>query len=266
MRAKILVGRRSKLYTAADYDCTVISSKQVLPGVFCVEFESPEILSAALPGQFVQVEPSPGVFPVTRRPVTINRLTERGFELLFDVVGGGTQLMARFHPGDSVRVLGPLGKGWDVRQGGNWLLIGGGLGAAGFQFLADSVRSSKAIIGASSVDRVIPLQTVYVATEDGSLGERCLVTALISEQLLTQADSIAVCGPVAMMEAVWNTIPEIHRPKVQVSTESRMGCGWGVCDGCSIPVSGGGYRKCCVDGPVFPGNTIDWKRWKEAGL
>jgi dihydroorotate dehydrogenase electron transfer subunit len=264
----ILKGGRSNLQTAGDYDCTVLSSRQVLPGVFSVEFESPEISSVALPGQFVQVEPSPGVFPVTRRPVTINRLTESGFELLFDVIGRGTQLMARFLPGDMVRVMGPLGKGWDVDQDKNWLLIGGGLGAAGFQFLVDSVRSSVVIIGASGADRVISVQaqTVHIVTEDGSRGSRGLVTALISEELLARADSIAVCGPVAMMEAVWNTIPEAHRSKVQVSTESRMGCGWGVCDGCSIPVSGGGYRKCCVEGPVFPGDTIDWKRWNEAGL
>jgi dihydroorotate dehydrogenase electron transfer subunit len=240
----------------------------VLPGVFSIEFESPEISSTAFPGQFVQVEPSPGVFPVTRRPVTINRLTESGFELLFDVVGRGTQLMARFHPGDTVRIMGPLGEGWDARPGGNWLLIGGGLGAAGFQFLVDSVRSSAVIIGASSADRVIPIkaQAVHVVTEDGSRGSSGLVTSLISEKLLEQADSIAVCGPVAMMEAVWNIISEAHRSKVQIATESRMGCGWGVCDGCSIPVSGGGYRKCCTEGPVFPGDTIDWKRWKEAGL
>ena len=263
---KTLRGGRSSLQAAGDYDCKVLSSRQVLPGVFSVEFENPGISSTALPGQFVQVEPAPGVFPVTRRPVTINRLTKSGFELLFDVVGRGTQLMARFHPGDTVRILGPLGKGWVVSQSRNWLLIGGGLGAAGFQFLVDSVRSSTVIIGASSADRVIPVQAVQVVTEDGSMGKHGLVTALISEELLARADSIAVCGPVAMMEAVWNTIPEAHRSKVQVSTESRMGCGWGVCDGCSIPVSGGGYRKCCIEGPVFPGDTIDWKRWKEAGL
>ena len=146
------------------------------------------------------------------------------------------------------------------------LLIGGGLGDAGFQFLIDTVVSAKVLIGASSSERVIPLEACHVVTEDGSLGGKGLVTALISEKLLDETDSIAVCGPVAMMEAVWNTIPEKHRDKVQVSTESRMGCGWGVCDGCSIPVSGGGYKKCCQEGPVFPGVEIDWKRWKEAGL
>lgn len=249
-----------------DSDCVVKHCEQVLPGVIKLVFDCAEIASSALPGQFVQIEPSPDTFPVTRRPVTINRITEEGFELLFDVIGRGTELMARMKPGDNVRILGPLGHGWVIDPGSRWLLIGGGLGAAGFQFLIDSVDSAKILVGASSSDRVIPLASCQVITEDGSAGERGLVTALISEDILAGADSIAVCGPVAMMEAVWNTIPEWHRKKVQISTESRMGCGWGVCDGCSIPVLEGGYKKCCKEGPVFPGIEIDWKRWKEAGL
>ncbi|MCK5131134.1 MAG: hypothetical protein KAR40_03155 [Candidatus Sabulitectum sp.] len=249
-----------------DFDCVVKHSEQVLPGVVKIVFDCAGIASVALPGQFVQIEPSPGAFPVTRRPITINRLTENGFELLFDVIGPGTELMARMKPGDEVRILGPLGCGWTVEPGSSWLLIGGGLGAAGFQFLMDTVDSTTVLIGASDSDRVIPLGACHVVTEDGSAGGRGLVTALISEELLAGADSIAVCGPVAMMEAVWSTIPEKYRDKVQISTESRMGCGWGVCDGCSIPVSGGGYKKCCKEGPVFSGIEIDWKRWKEAGL
>lgn len=249
-----------------DFDCVVKHSEHVLTGIVKIIFDCAEIASAALPGQFVQIEPSPGTFPVTRRPITINRLTENGFELLFDVVGQGTELMAQMKPGDSVRILGPLGCGWVVVPGAKWLLIGGGMGAAGFQFLMDSVDSATALIGASSSDRVVLQSSCRVITEDGSAGGMGLVTALISEELLDEADSIAVCGPVAMMEAVWDIIPEKHRGKVQISTESRMGCGWGICDGCSIPVSGGGFKKCCKEGPVFSGVEIDWKRWKEAGL
>ncbi len=249
-----------------DFNCAVKKREEVLPGVFKILFQCAGIASTALPGQFVQIEPSHGTFPVTRRPITINRLTDDGFELLFDVIGRGTELMALMNPGDSARVLGALGCGWTIEPGSKWLLIGGGLGAAGFQFLKDRVDTTAILIGASSSERVIPLDGSVVVTEDGSTGTTGLVTAIISEDYLSNADSIAVCGPVAMMEAVWNTIPEKHRHKVQISTESRMGCGWGVCDGCSIPMSGGGYKKCCKEGPVFPGIEIDWKRWKEAGL
>lgn len=249
-----------------DIDCVIEHTEQVLPGVVKIAFISPEIASAALPGQFVQIEPSPGVFPLTRRPITINRLTDQGFELVFDIVGRGTLLMAGMEAGSVVRVLGPLGNGWNIDREAKWLLIGGGLGAAGFQFLIDSVDRSTVLIGASGSDRVISLEGSVIATEDSSLGKPGLITALLTDEIYRDADSIAICGPVGMMEAVWNTIPDKHRGKVQVSTESRMGCGWGVCDGCSIPVSHGGFKKCCKDGPVFPGIEIDWERWKEAGL
>ncbi|MCK5842691.1 MAG: hypothetical protein KAH31_11010 [Candidatus Sabulitectum sp.] len=249
-----------------DLDCLVTHIEQVLPGVVRIVFDCPGISSVAAPGQFVQIESSSDVFPVTRRPITINLLTDSGFELLFDVIGRGTELLARMQPGDTARVLGPLGNGWMINPASNCLLIGGGLGAAGFQFLIDSVHSAEVLIGASGQERVIPFGACHVVTEDGSVGEKGLVTSLLSEEFFAEADVIAVCGPVAMMEAVWSIIPEKHQGKVQISTESRMGCGWGVCDGCSIPMLQGGYRKCCTEGPVFHGTEIDWKRWKEAGL
>ncbi len=237
--------------------------------MFRTVLQCPEISASAEPGQFVQIEPSSTAFPLTRRPFTVNRVVEDGFEVIFDVVGRGTAVMSLVETGQSLRVLGPLGHGWRLEAGGDWLLIGGGLGAAGFPFLMDTVHCSRILVGASSADRVLPLGSpagLTIATEDGSAGKRGLVTSIIEENDLLRADSIALCGPVAMMEAVWNSLPVQHRSRIQVSTESRMGCGWGVCDGCSIPVTGGGYRKCCLDGPVFPGSEIDWKRWKEAGL
>ena len=252
-----------------DVLCQVVSHEELLPGVFRTLFRPTEDFPRPLAGQFLQVEPSQGLFPATRRPFTVNRLVQGDIEIVFDVVGRGTGVMANFSPGSTVRVLGPLGMGWRTDVPGKWLLIGGGLGAAGFQFLMDTVDCSGVLIGAAGNHRVLPLDgsaPLHIATEDGSMGEKGLVTGLMNPELLAGCGNIAICGPVAMMHAVWNSLPDVHRKKVQVSTESRMGCGWGVCEGCSIPASQGGYVKCCQDGPVFPGSEIDWDRWKEAGL
>lgn len=254
---------------AVDILCKVAESEEILPGVYRMAFHAPEIASVAEPGQFLQIEVSEDVFPVTRRPFTVNRVLGNDLEVIFDVVGNGTRTLSLLEKGSSARILGPLGQGWQIKEDSSWLLIGGGLGAAGFAFLLDRINCTGVLIGASSENRIIPLKPdcrYSAATEDGSSGTRGLVTDILEEDLFTGADVIAVCGPVAMMEAVWNSIPHCHRGKVQISTESRMGCGWGVCDGCSIPVAGGGYKKCCTEGPVFPGTEIDWKRWKEAGL
>lgn len=247
----------------------VLSHCEILPGVYKTLFRPPAETPEPSPGQFVQIEPSSGIFPLTRRPFTVNRICGRDIEVVFDVVGRGTSMLAGMKNESSVRILGPLGSGWNTGMPGKWLLIGGGLGAAGFQFLIDTVDCSQVLIGASSSTRILPLECschVATATEDGSDGVRGLVTDLLRGKDLSWADHIAVCGPVCMMHAVWESIPVDCRNRVQVSTESRMGCGWGVCEGCSIPVVEGGYKKCCTDGPVFPGSVIDWKRWKEAGL
>lgn len=242
---------------------------EILPGVYRTFFRYPRGAPQPLPGQFVQIEPSPGLFPLTRRPFTVNRADGEGFEVIFDVVGRGTAVLSGLEKGSAVRILGPLGRGWNTAEPGEWLLIGGGLGAAGFQYLLETVQCSRIVMGASSASRLLPLECsceVLVATEDGSRGSKGLVTDVLSPEIFSAARHIAICGPVAMMHAVWEKIPDEHRNRVQVSTESRMGCGWGVCEGCSIPVVENGYRKCCTDGPVFPGNLIDWERWKEAGL
>ena len=252
-----------------DAACMVLGSREILPGVFSTRFQLPPGSPEPLPGQFVQVEPSPDVFPVTRRPFTVNSFRSGVLEIVFDVVGRGTALMASMETGCQMRILGPLGNGWDTSAGGEWILIGGGLGAAGFQFLLDTVECSGVVLGARSASRLVPLESgspVSIATEDGSAGTKGLLTEILAEDILEGADHIALCGPLAMMHAVWNTLPPRLRARVQVSTESRMGCGWGVCEGCSIPVHPGGYLKCCTDGPVFPGEVIDWDRWKEAGV
>jgi dihydroorotate dehydrogenase electron transfer subunit len=248
--------------TASDFDAVVREKERIHSGVFRLAFDAPGFLGA--PGQFLEMEPCSGPFPMTRRPLTINRLLPGGFEVVFEIRGRGTELLAKKEAGETVRTLGPLGRGWRTDPG-RWLLIGGGMGAAGFPFLKSELpEPPMVLLGASSSARL--LQTgghELVATEDGSSGIRGLVTDLLPGIDFSQFAAMAVCGPLPMMRAVWNKVPQEYRHLIQVSTESRMGCGWGVCEGCSIPAFGGGYHKCCTDGPVFMGNELDWNRWTE---
>ncbi|MFO7625797.1 MAG: hypothetical protein R6V62_00900 [Candidatus Fermentibacteraceae bacterium] len=243
-----------------DFDAVVTSVERVCQGVLRVGFHAPGFDGA--PGQFVEMEPSPGLLPMTRRPFTINRLLPTGFEVVFEVLGRGTGLLAGLKPGDEVRTLGPLGSGWRLSPG-KWLLVGGGMGAAGFPFLAGSLEEPPLVLlGASTSERLLHTGSEQCTiTDDGSSGCRGRITELLGQTDPEAFKTIAVCGPLPMLKAVWASIPDRYRHKVQVSTESRMGCGWGVCEGCSIPVSGGGYRKCCTDGPVFMGEELDWDRW-----
>jgi dihydroorotate dehydrogenase electron transfer subunit len=249
-----------------DGPALVLEKEEILPGIFRMLLRSHLVAGEASPGQFVQVETAPGAFPVTRRPFTLNRcnLSDDTVEIVFDVVGRGTRLLAESEPGETLRLLGPLGNGYRLTEG-RWLLVGGGMGAAGFPFLGEKIRVAISCIGAASRRKVLPgcPGEVRLATEDGSAGVKGLVLELLNDLPWNEISDIALCGSPAMMAAVWRSIPESHLDAVQVSTESRMACGWGVCEGCVIPAAGGTYIKCCSEGPVFDARLIDWDKWIE---
>ncbi len=225
-----------------------------VPRSFCDQAE---------PGMFIQLEVSKEPFPVTRRPFTISSTEDSTVDVIFEVVGSGTGILAEAAVGTTLKLLGPLGTGYRLDPG-RWLLIGGGLGAAGFPGLAAAVDCGLMLLGASTQNKLLRIpgiETVTV-TEDGSSGRRGLITDLLDSVQWDSFRNIAVCGPVPMMKAVMDSMPAESRAITQISAEARMGCGWGACEGCSVPRAGGGYLKCCTDGPVLPAEEIDWDIWE----
>jgi dihydroorotate dehydrogenase electron transfer subunit len=245
---------------ASDSLALVTSRSEDCPGVVRLVLDLPGAAGSCMPGQFLMIEPGSGPFPVARRPFTISDVDPAGgtVEVVFQVVGEGTGMLAELSSGDGLRVLGPLGNGWQPVEG-SWLLVGGGLGSAGFPLLQRSVRSAVVLVGARTASKLlIRPEGAVVATEDGSLGARGLVTDLLDTVDPAAFDAIAVCGPLAMMRAVVERLTTEALARTQVSMESRMACGWGACGGCPVPSTGGGYLKCCTDGPVFRAGEIDW--------
>lgn len=250
-----------------DIVAHVRENTEFLPGVFRMTLEADaDFVRDAAPGRFVQVEVSRADFPLLRRPFTVSRRCGDAFEIVFEVRGRGTGILAGRREGDSLHVLGPLGRGYSLVPG-RWLLIGGGMGAAGFPELAASVDCGLVLTGAASAERLLRVDGFpsSYATEDGSLGIRGLVTDLLDEVRWEDYSGVALCGPVAMMRAVVARMPGDIAGITQVSTEARMGCGWGACEGCVIPSAEGGYLKCCTDGPVVPALSIDWDLWEGIG-
>lgn len=246
-----------------DLVLAVLKREEILPDVVRLTLEAPEeFLAEAGPGTFVQVEVPTIPFPILRRPLTVSLRYSDSFQIIFEARGRGTGILAGLSEGAVLRVLGPLGEGYRMVKG-RWLLIAGGMGAAGFPGLLREVDGATVLLGASSCRRLLPLEgRPECSTEDGSTGEKGLVTCLLPGIQWRDFSSVALCGPVGMMKAVVRCIPLEFMEMVQVSTEARMGCGWGACEGCSIPAAGGGYLKCCTDGPVIPAVSIDWDRWE----
>jgi dihydroorotate dehydrogenase electron transfer subunit len=242
---------------------------------FHFRVDAPDVGRAARPGQFVMVKVADGCLPLLRRPLGVHDADDRGFELFFQVAGEGTKILARKKPGDPVDVIGPLGRGFTLREGMKgtraWL-VGGGRGIAPLFFLARELAAAGArplvfYGGRTAAD--IPLRDKFAkagfevrcSTDDGSFGFAGFVTGLVGRELAgTAPDIIYSCGPDPMMKALAGLAAE-YRVPAEFSLESLMGCGVGACWGCvhRIKADGGeGWVKICEEGPVFPLERIVW--------
>jgi dihydroorotate dehydrogenase electron transfer subunit len=228
------------------------------------------VRKSVVPGQFVMLKVSDGSDPLLRRPFSIYNLlgTEGGgrqgpgIEILYKVVGRATEIMSGWEPGHRVDVLGPLGKGFHP-PGENFLMAAGGIGIASFYLLSKRHPGSTILLGARGKSDAALAEDfkamgtkVRVATEDGSVGEKGLVTKLVEKEV-KPGTVIYACGPTAMLKAV-SQLAAKKGAKCFVSMERAMACGMGACLGCAVKVKGGGYRMACSDGPVFASEEIEW--------
>ena len=223
------------------------------------------------PGQFLQLGVAGGAETYLRRPISISDWDgARGLlELLVLPVGRGTGLLASTRPGSIVDCLGPLGRGFDLEAAGELpVLVGGGIGAAPLVYLARKLASRGCppltFLGASDHLGLAGEQSltahsrrVVLATEDGSRGERGMITEVMlrTPGELEGATAIMACGPRGMLSALKGMARD-HGIPIYGSLEEHMACGVGACLGCAVPMSrpesGKSYLRVCADGPVFP--------------
>jgi dihydroorotate dehydrogenase electron transfer subunit len=260
---------------------TVRENREIAEGTYRMRLRAPEIAAHAKAGQFVHVRPGPvgesGIFsfdPLLRRPLSLLRAerTTGEVEILYDVVGRGTALLARARVADELDVLGPLGRPFELApKTRHALLVGGGIGVVPLLMLAEAALAAGASAGkdvavtllagyrtaakAFPTDLIPPEVEYVVATDDGTLGRPGFVTEAVSEYLLW-ADQVFACGPLPMLKALGRL--EIPRSlPVQISMEEHMGCAMGVCLGCVVETKHG-LKRVCRDGPVFSLREMVW--------
>ena len=247
--------------TAVDHYGALYSRLRVTPA-------SPEApFPHILPGQFVQIAvETPGVF--LRRPISINDVNpaERTIDLLIRRAGHGTAALTALNAGDKLNILLPLGNGFttDAPHHARLLLIGGGVGVAPLLYLGRCLKElghePEFLLGARSGADLLELPDfevlgrVHVSTEDGSMGERGLVTA--HSALNGNIDRIYCCGPSPMMKAV-AAIARERGIDCEVSLENMMACGLGACL-CCVENTVKGNVCVCTEGPVFNINLLNW--------
>lgn len=239
---------------------SILSNTELLSGIHLMTIQVPEIAAIAKPGQFVMV--NCGAPLLLNRPLSIHRINGHYLiSFLYSTVGQGTLKLSRMEKQDNIRLMGPLGNYFSIDEHAqHLLLIAGGMGIAPLIFLAEYAivrgKSVTFLIGASSSSKVYPqsllpkVEHLVVTTEDGTEGIQGLITDLLPDYI-SRADQVFACGPVAMYKTIsgFMNSRELEKP-VQVSMEVRMGCGMGLCYGCSIK-TGNGMRLVCHDGPVF---------------
>lgn len=213
------------------------------------------------PGQFVELSLE-GFF--LRRPISVCNYDEGTLTLIYKVVGKGTAQMANLPQGTKLSALTGLGNGFnDSVECSSALLVGGGVGVPPLYRLARNLiaqgKSVTVVLGFNTASEIFYQSEfealgakVIVATADGSAGCKGFVTDAIAQNNI-EAEYFYSCGPLPMLRAL-TTALDIPG---EISLEERMGCGFGICMGCSIQTASG-PKRVCKEGPVFKKEEILW--------
>lgn len=239
----------------------VVETIQVHENIHIQKVFSPEIAHIIHPGQFLNIRVSELSTPLLRRPFSICDVEGDNIFLMFNVMGEGTKILACKQPGSNVDILGPLGKGFNLDDDYEIaVIVAGGLGSAPFPYVTRKIKETKNIIsfvGGRSKSDIITyaLQNVHTSTDDGSMGFKGNVVQLLEQNLDKLSEGkikIFGCGPNAMLRSL-KDFSLRHGFNCEVSTESAMACGFGICQGCPIESTSvtDKYLLICKDGPVF---------------
>jgi dihydroorotate dehydrogenase electron transfer subunit len=248
----------------------VIANTELMPQVHLIWLDCADIASPARPGQFVMVRCGEDFEHPLRRPLSIHQLDGNKLALLINVVGKGTQWLSQRQAGDELDLLGPLGNGFSIHADSKkLLLVAGGIGIAPLVFLAQHALSQgqavTLLLGASTASQLYPERLpsqvkLVTATEDGTAGKKGMITDLLPD-FAGVADQLFACGPMPMYRTMAR-MPELKNKPIQISLEVRMGCGLGICYGCTIKTRNG-LKQVCQHGPIFNLEDILWEELKD---
>lgn len=247
-----------------DTIARVLSCEPLAQSLTRIVLHAPQIAAQAKPGQFVQML-VPDSAHVLRRPISLMAFDRQAGTLTLAIQpkGAGTQMICAMQPGSEIRILGPLGTGFEGN--GTVYFVGGGVGVAPICCAMDSfaTETSHAFFGFRGKDYAYGMTqapcAVTAVSDDGTLGERALVTKPLEAAIAARRpDCIMACGPTPMLAAVQKIALREGIP-CQLSLEERMGCGIGACLGCNVKIAQGDgwvYKRVCKDGPVFDAKEV----------
>jgi len=280
-------------HQAAAATAPVVENVQLARDTFRVRIACPELAQQITPGQFVMLRLSGCDDPLLGRAFALYDTVDDAsgqpamLDVVYLVMGKMTSRLARYQPGQLVDVWGPLGNGFAVPETDRLIMVAGGIGQTPFLALGKQhlglrsygaapasvtptpkvtlcygVRSADLLAGEDDFRQAgIDLR---ISSDDGSVGHHGYVTDVLSsllEETATERRQVVCCGPEVMMEAVAQVAQAADVP-CQVSLETPMACGIGICFSCVAkvrqPDGEWDYRRTCVEGPVFDAAEIVW--------
>lgn len=246
----------------SDEVIKILDNRKINAEYFKLSFRSPALSRKVLPGQFLQIKIRTGCDPLLRRPFSYYRLKGDRVEILYAILGRGTELLTHLKPGAELKIMGPLGRGFTGKlRNQKRILVGGGVGVPPLVFLAERYSCHRFFIGTKRRGEVLPLnelknlkRKVFYATEDGSYGVKGYVTKLLEDFFRKERGNpkdyfIQTCGPNRMMARVMKMARHLGVTG-EASWDERMACGVGVCLGCMVWTKRG-WVPSCTEGPVF---------------
>ena len=273
---------------AGAYETSIVEKQELAHETFLVRLDCPEIAMRILPGQFVMLKWPNCCEPILGRAFALYDIANdesgrpRYIDIVFHVVGKITSRLANAKSGDPISIWGPMGNGFLPQETEHLIMVAGGIGQTPFLAMAkeylgvaDFRRNASAqkvtlCYGARSEKYLAGVEhfrdlgvDVHIATDDGSAGHHGLVTDLLASLFdpFHHKQRVVCCGPEKMMEIVSKLCVE-KNVACEVSLETPMACGIGICFSCVTRVkqSNGDwdFKRTCVDGPVFDGSQLVW--------
>lgn len=243
-----------------DIQGIITENRNITSGHYLLKVRLERAMDPMAPGQFVMLEiPRHQVF--LRRPFSIYSYQKGLLTLMYKVVGAGTGLLSEARENEKVRVLCPLGKGFQIKGRDAYLVVAGGIGIAGVRAVSDLIKGSATVFyGCSNKDEVALVADMegfplHVATIDGAYGFKGTVVELLSRHIPSMGNTnaeVLACGPHGMMQGLRALLKQDRTP-CQVLIEERMACGLGLCFGCVTRTSDEKepFKRVCKEGPVF---------------
>ena len=270
----------------------VIENVRIARDTHRLRFACAEMARRILPGQFLMLRLAGVNDPLIGRPLALYDTVPdssgepAAIDVVYLVKGKFTSRLATYLPGQVLDVWGPLGNGFEPRPAEQLIMVAGGIGQTPFVAVAQEVLGRRRYgaparecspvkrvtlcYGARSADLFAGLDDferagvdVRLATDDDSRGHKGFVTEIL-KRVLAETDpsrQIVACGPEPMLEAVAK-IALAERVPCQVSLETPMACGVGICFTCVAKVRDASgewdYKRTCVEGPVFDAHALEW--------